>query len=483
MLFFFLYIIMQRQQQTIQRIVNFEGVGLHTGKKVKVTLTPMPIDTGIQFQRLDLPNQPFVDASVAYVVATERGTVLEKDQARVSTVEHLLAAIVGMQVDNICVQLDGPEVPDLDGSARAFVNLILAVGLQQQEAPKHFFRIKEKFAYNDPDTGSHYEIYPDTCYSLYVTIAYDRWPVGHQYATLVTLADFKKEIAPARTFTYLDEITALYAKGLLQGADPLKAVIFCDHTDHTEPLQQVMQLSGKKIENLITPDGSNRSLLRYINEPARHKLLDLMGDLALLGRPLQSKIIAHKPGHSANIGLVTALKKHLMMQEAKGAPICDLQATPLFDVKQISKMLPHRYPFQLVDKIMELNDAHVIGVKNVTMNEPFFQGHFPGTPVMPGVLQVEALAQTGGMLVLHKVPDPAQYLTYFLAIDGCKFRRMVVPGDTLLLHCTLLTDIKFSVHEKQSVGIAKVKGRIFVGEHLACEAVLLAQIVNQHEAI
>ena len=472
---------MQHQQQTIQRILRFEGIGLHTGRRVKVTLTPMPIDAGIQFQRVDLLDQPFIEASVAHVAATERGTVLEKDQARVATVEHLLAAIVGLEVDNICIQLDGPEVPDVDGSALAFVDLLLKAGLLQQEAPRKFFTLKEKFSYDDPNTDSHYEVYPDTDYSLQVTIAYNRWPIGHQYANLSTLAHFKEEIAAARTFIYLDEIVALYRKGLLRGGDPTKAVVFSDHTDNTEWLQEVTQLSGKKIEHLVTPAPSSASSLRYINEPARHKLLDLIGDVALLGRPLQGKLVAHKPGHGANIRFVAALKKHLLMQEQKGAPICDLQATPLFDVKQISKMLPHRYPFQLVDKIMELGSSHVIGVKNVTMNEPFFQGHFPGTPVMPGVLQVEALAQTGGILVLHKVPDPSQYLTYFLSIDGCKFRRMVVPGDTLVLHCALLADIKFSITEKQSVGIAKVKGRIFVGEHLACEAVLLAQIVKQHE--
>ncbi|CCM10028.1 Bifunctional enzyme lpxC/fabZ [Cardinium endosymbiont cEper1 of Encarsia pergandiella] len=474
---------MQRLQQTIQRIISFEAIGLHTGKKIKGILTPMPIDTGIQFQRIDLPNQPIIEACVAHVVATERGTMLEKDQVQVATVEHWLAALAGLQVDNICMQLDGPEVPDLDGSALGFVKLLLEAGLLPQEASQKFFTIKEKFVYDDPDTGSHYTLYPDTDYSLHATISYNRWPIGHQYATLFTLAHFKQEIAAARTFIYLDEIVALYQKGLLQGGDPTKAVIFSDHTDPTEQLQQVTHLSGKKVENLVTPSPSSLSALRYINEPARHKLLDLIGDVALLGRPLQGKLVAHQPGHGANIRFVAALKNHLLRQSVKAPPICDLHATPRLNVAQISKMLPHRYPFQLVDKIMELGDDHVIAIKNVTINEPFFQGHFPGTPIMPGVLQVEALAQTSGILALDKVPDPARYLTYFLAIDGCKFRRMVVPGDSLVLHCVLLTDIKFSTTQKHSVAIAKVKGRIFVGENLACEAVLLAQMVKQHEAI
>lgn len=471
---------MQHQQHTIRNNISFEGIGMHTGVNTHAALLPMPVHFGIQFQRVDLPNQPFIAASVANVVATERGTVLAKEDAQVSTVEHLLAAITALEIDNICIQLDGPEVPDLDGSALAFFDLLLEGGLLQQEASRKFFKLKEKFVYDDPKTGSHYEVYPDTNYSLRCTIAYNRWPLENQYATLDKLEHFKQEIAPARTFSYLDEVEAMYRKGLVQGADPNKAVIFSDLSCNKDLLQKVAQLSGKEVHTLVEPGQSTSLKLRYINEPARHKLLDLIGDLSLMGRPLQGQVFAHKPGHGPNTRFAAALKKLLIRQEAKGSPLCNLSATPLFDVKQISKMLPHRYPFQLVDKVMQLDDTSITGLKNVTINEPFFQGHFPGTPIMPGVLQVEALAQVGGILVLNKVADPENYLTYFLSIDACKFRRMVVPGDSLLLHCQLLTDIKFSVTDKQSVGIAQVKGRVFVGESLACEAVLLAQIVKQN---
>lgn len=468
-------------QQTIQRAISFEGTGLHTGKKVKVTLRPMPINTGIQFQRMDLPDAPIIEASINHVVGTNRCTTLEKNQAEVATVEHLLAAILGLGIGNIAIQLDGPEVPDLDGSALGFVDKLLAAGLLPQEAPRAFWQVKEKFVYNDPETDSHYTLYPDGAFSLDCTIAYERWPIGYQHANLSALDDFKEHIAPARTFIYLDEIAPLYRKGLLQGGG--KALVFSDQLVNEQTLQAITQLTGVKIETLVTPDPATTSFLRYINEPARHKLLDLMGDLALLGKPLQGKLVVHKPGHGPNVRFITALQNHLLRQAAKSVPFCNLDGPPRFNVEQISTMLPHRYPFQLVDKIMEVTDDYVIGVKNVTINEPFFQGHFPGKPVMPGVLQVEALAQTSGILVLHKVVDPAQYLTYFLSIDGCKFRRMVVPGDTLLLHCALLSDIKFSTTQKQSSALAKVKGRIFVGNNLACEAVLLAQIVKRYETI
>lgn len=469
-----------KQQHTIRDTISFKGIGIHTGIHVHGTLLPMPVDSGIQFQRMDLPNMPIIEALVGNVIATEKGTVLAKEGVQVATVEHLLAAIVAWQIDNICIQLDGPEVPDLDGSALAFFDLLLQGGLLEQEAPRKFFQLKEKFVYDDHETGSRFEVYPATNYRLHCTLAYERWPLENQYATLDNLGNFKQEIAPARTFCYLDEIEAMYQNGLVQGANPNHVVIFSDLSCNKELLQKVESLSGKKICTLVEPSNPISPKLRYVNEPARHKLLDLIGDVSLLGRPLQGQIFAHKPGHGPNTRFAAALRKFLIRQEAKGAPICDLSAAPLFDIQQITKMLPHRYPFQLVDKVMHLDDRSIIGLKNVTINEPFFQGHFPGTPIMPGVLQVEALAQVGGILVLHKVADPENYLTYFLSIDSCKFRRMVVPGDSLLLHCQLLTDIKFSVTDKQSIGIAQVKGRVFVGENLACEAVLLAQIVKQN---
>ena len=476
---------MQHQQQTIQHAIHFEGIGLHTGVNVKVILMPMPAGSGIQFQRTDLPNMPTIEALITHVVETERRTILQKNQVEVATVEHLLAALTGLQIDNICIQLDGPEIPNLDGSSQAFVDFLLEAKIVSQEIPRLFFSTKEEFRYDDPETDSYFKIYPSATYSLHCTITYNRWPLENQYATLHTLENFTKDIAPARSFIYLDEIVPLYKQGLLQGGDPTKAIIFSEKksgTKFAEQLSQLFQLSSKEVSTIITSSQEDLSTkLQHANEPARHKLLDLMGDLTLLGRPLQGEIFAHKPGHGPNARFVSILRKRLLKQEIKGAPMCNLHGPPLFDVEQVSKMLPHRYPFQLIDKVMQIDATSITGVKNVTINEPFFQGHFPGTHIMPGVLQVEALAQTSGILILHNLPDPAKYLTYFLSIDTCKFRRRVVPGDTLLLHCQLLSTIKYSISEKKSVGIAKVKGRVFVGESLACEATLLAQIVKQHE--
>ncbi|HLP34864.1 MAG TPA: bifunctional UDP-3-O-[3-hydroxymyristoyl] N-acetylglucosamine deacetylase/3-hydroxyacyl-ACP dehydratase [Amoebophilaceae bacterium] len=469
---------MKQEQHTLQQVVHFEGIGLHTGTNAKATCLPMPPNSGIQFQRTDLPNRPLVEALVTNVSATERGTVLRKGEAQVWSVEHLLAALVGLQIDNLCIQLDGPEVPNLDGSAQRFTELLLEAQVCPQGIPRKFFHLKEPFMYRDPETDSCFELYPSDNYSLQCTLAYDRWPLQHQYAALDRLDRFQEEIAAARTFVYLDEAIALYNKRLIQGGDPTKALIFSEKEPDAACLSTIAQATVKEIPpTIITP----ATHAMPTNEPARHKILDLMGDLALLGRPLQARIFAHKPGHGPNTRLAAALRKQLVTQEAKGAPHCNLHATPIFDVKQISNMLPHRYPFQLVDKIVQIDDTSITGVKNVTINEPFFQGHFPGNPIMPGVLQLEALAQTGGILFLHTLPDPEAYLTYFLSIDACKFRRMVVPGDTLLLHGQLLSDIRLRTTEKQTSGIAKIKGRVFVGEALACEAVLLAQIVKQHE--
>ncbi len=460
---------MQTTQHTIQHPVKLSGVGLHTGCQVNLTCLPAGPNQGIQFQRIDLPGQPTIPAIADYVVGTTRSTTLAQDDVRVATIEHILAALSGLEIDNVLIQLDGPEVPILDGSAWPFVQAFQQSGLVDQGIARRFWQITEPLAYKDE--SSEISAFPLDDYRLAVMISYDHPALNSQHATLNGIQGFSQEIAAARTFAFLHELQALHSRGLIRGGSLDNALVFVNQAPSAQELAQLASLFNQP--NLaITPAGLlNHTNLRYANEPARHKLLDLVGDLALVGRPIKGQIIAHKPGHATNVAFAKKLRKLMLQQDSLAIPTYEVNKEPIFNIKQITQMLPHRYPFQLVDKIVQLHGRTIVGIKNVTINEPFFQGHFPNNPVMPGVLQIEALVQTGGVLVLSGVPDPENYSTYFLAIEHCRFRKMVLPGDTLVMRCELIADIKR--------GIAKMQGHAFVGNTLACEAIMTAQIVKE----
>lgn len=464
---------MQIKQHTIQAPVTFSGVGIHSDCTATVTCLPAPPDHGIKFQRTDIEDQPIVEAIVDHVVDVTRSTTLRHNTAYVDTVEHLLAALGGLEIDNILIQIDGPEVPILDGSALPFVKAFQEVGLTNQGVPRRFFQINESVIYENESQGVELSAFPLDDYKISVMIGYEIERLHNQHAHLSNIADFAKEIAPSRTFAFLSEIQSLHEHGLIRGGNLDNALVIIDKEISPEEMSNLTKLFNKKGINLTDGGVLNNVKLYFPNEPARHKLLDLTGDLVLVGRPIKGHIVAHKPGHAANVAFAKKLRKVMLQQENVTIPVYDPNMEPILDIKKITNMLPHRYPFQLVDKVIQLDKRTVTGIKNVTINEPFFQGHFPSNPVMPGVLQVEAIVQTGGVLVLSTVPDPEKYSTYFLAIEQCRFRKMVLPGDTLIMHCELLSEIKR--------GIVKMRGRAFVGNKLACEAVMTAQIVKQHE--
>lgn len=463
---------MQTKQHTIQSPVTFTGIGVHSDCAASLTCLPAGPDHGIKFQRTDIAGQPIVEAIVDYVVDVTRSTTLRCDTAYVDTVEHLLSALSGLEVDNMLIQIDAPEVPILDGSALPFVQAFQEVGLVNQGVPRRFFQVNESVVYGSENQDTELSAFPLDGYKLSVMIGFNNNnALSNQHAYLGNIADYVQDIAPSRTFAFLSEIQSLYEHGLIRGGNLDNALVIIDKEVSTQELEHLSKLFYKKGVKLTIENGVlNNVKMHFPNEPARHKLLDLVGDLALLGRPIKGHIVAHKPGHAANIAFVRKLRKLMLQQESATLPTYDLTVEPVLDIKSIAKMLPHRYPFQLVDKIVHLDKRTVTGIKNVTINEHFFQGHFPNNPIMPGVLQIEAIVQTGGVLVLSGVPDPENYATYFLAIDQCRFRRMVVPGDTFIMHCELLTEIKR--------GIVKMRGRGFVGNKLACEAIMTAQIVK-----
>ena len=457
------------KQQTLNGEFTLKGKGLHTGLEIEATFLPAPENHGYKFQRIDLPDQPVVDALAEYVVETERGTVLAKGDVRVSTVEHALAALYAAGVDNCLIKVNAPELPILDGSAIAFSEAIDSVGLVEQSTDKNFYVVKRKIEVRDEKTGAHLTVLPDSDFSIDVMVSYDSPVLTNQYARLENVASFRSDIAASRTFVFVREVEPLLHANLIKGGDLDNAIVIYDKKLPQEKLDHIADLMGAPHKDAGELGYLNNRPLEFENEPARHKLLDVMGDVALIGRPLKGRIIACRPGHKINTTFATQIRKEIQRQELQ-SPLYNPSVAPLMDINQIREHLPHRYPMLLVDKIIDKGESYIVGVKNVTVNEPFFQGHFPQEPVMPGVLLVEAMAQTGGLLVLGTVEAPERYSTYFMKIDNVKFRQKVVPGDTLLFHVSFLTPLRR--------GCALMRGVAFVGDNVACECEFMAQIVK-----
>lgn len=461
------------KQHTLSSEISISGTGLHTGALVDMTIKPATPGFGFQFQRTDLPGQPVIKADCDLVTDTSRGTTLEDNGAKVSTVEHLLAALVGMGVDNALIQLNGPEIPIMDGSSQPFIELIESVGVAEQEAAKVWYSIDQNISHYDEEKRVEMLAMPAIDYEITTLIDFNSPVLGTQHARLKTMRDFKAQIAPCRTFCFLHELEMLIDNNLIKGGDINNAIVIVDKKLTNEEMERLAKaFQREKIE--VKSEGYLNNLeLRFPNEPARHKLLDVVGDLALIGYPIKARIIANRPGHSTNVEFARKIKSHIKKNKhLKNVPVYDPNQPPVFNVQQIEKTLPHRYPFLLVDKIIELTDKHIIGIKNVTFNEPFFTGHFPGNPVMPGVLQIEALAQTGGILAINSLMDGTAYDTYFLKIDNCRFKNMVFPGDTMVLRMELSAPIRR--------GICEMRGTVFVGNKICTEADLVAQIVKRN---
>ncbi len=460
-----------RQQQTIGKPVSVTGKGLHTGLPVTLTFHPAPVNHGYVFCRVDLESKPLIHALAEFVTDTSRGTTLVENGAKVSTIEHVLAALTGMSVDNALIEINGPEAPIMDGSSSLLVKAIHEAGIVKQEAPCAFYVVKEPIEYNEPERGVSICIYPADHFSADVMIDYNSKVLGSQYASLPAISDFEKEISMCRTFVFLHEVEALFKHNLIKGGDLQNAIVIAEKAMDPSELSHLAELFN--MANLrVKPEGVLNNLeLHYNNEPARHKLLDLVGDLSLIGMPIVGRVVARRPGHLANTELAKHVRQLIRKESAKvRIPVYDPMQTPVYDVNGIKNILPHRIPMLLVDKIIYLDERSVVGVKNVTMNEPFFMGHFPDEPIMPGVLQIEAMAQVGGILALSTVPDPEHYSTYFLKIDKVKFKKKVVPGDTLILKLELTEDIRR--------GIVMMFGQAFVGETLVSEGELMAQIIK-----
>jgi len=462
------------KQHTLQKPVSVKGRGLHTGVEVELTIRPASHNHGYKFKRLDLEGQPVISAIADHVTDTSRGTTIEENGVKVSTVEHVLGALWGMGVDNALIEINGPEMPIMDGSAGVFVAMIKEAGIIELDAVRKYFEIKERIVYTDKARGVEIAMYPDDQFSIDVMIDYNSRTLGHQYAMLTSMDEFETEIAPCRTFVFLHELEQLLHHNLIKGGAMDNAIVIVDKPVDQPELDHLAELFNMpKIQ--VKPEGILNNLeLRFSNEPARHKLLDLIGDFALVGKQIKGRIVATRPGHAANNQMARMLRQIIRKEMAKALiPKYDPNQPPVMTIEQIKNTLPHRPPFLLVDKIISKNERAVIGVKNVTMNEPFFTGHFPTQSVMPGVLIVETMAQVGGLLVLGTVSDPENYLTFFLKIDKAKFRKMVVPGDTLIIRMELVGEIRR--------GIATMMAQAYVGEAIVAEAELMAQITKVKE--
>jgi len=460
---------MNAKQHTLKESFSLKGKGLHTGLDIEITFNPAPENHGYKIKRIDLPEQPVIEALAEHVKSTHRGTVLSKGDVTVSTVEHALAALYAYEIDNCLIEVNAPEFPILDGSSIVYVNEIERVGIEEQDEEREYYIVKNKIEVKDDETGSYIIVLPDNDFGVNVHISFDSKILDNQYAILDNLKDFKKEIAASRTFVFVRDVTPLLQHGLIKGGDLDNAIVIYEC--------QISQEAYDKLADTMGVPRKNASELGYImnkplvfpNEPARHKLLDILGDIALIGKPIVGRILATCPGHKINNQFARIIRKDIKLNEVQ-APIYNPNIPPLLDINKIKELLPHRYPFLLVEKIIEIGSKYIVGIKNVSVNEPFFQGHFPQEPVMPGVLLVEAMAQTAGILVLNSLKEPHRYSTYFLKIDNVKFRQKVVPGDTLIFRVELMSEIRR--------GLSEVKGYCFVGEKIVCEAEIIAKIVK-----